>query len=289
MDQEKLKEGVLCELKMGRWDAKVRLPKEQLGRSVPKDIIRAVQDVIDDKSLLKELSAIRRSAKFILKNNSLPFPIDSVFWIPKDKIELVNEKLEEAKINNEEVIKRLLQNFGKLKSDFKEKYPDFYNEDKYPSVDQLKEKYYFFWHFFTLNLPDKEGGILSPALYKKEKEKFNGLIKEMETMTITLIGNQLLKRVEALSEQCEAGKVNARTVTSLNRFFKRWDELWAGTINESKVKEIIFTLKKTMKTVSPERLQNNEHLQGKIQEKLENAMVNLKKIPNVKLKRKLDI
>ena len=79
MKAEQLQDGALCQLKMGRWDASVKMKKGELGGSVPQEIVRAMQDLVEDRTLLKDLATIRRSAKGLLMRNSLPFPVDGVF------------------------------------------------------------------------------------------------------------------------------------------------------------------------------------------------------------------
>jgi hypothetical protein len=98
MKQEVMQEGVLCQLKMGRWDASIRMSKDKFGKELPKEIVRAMQDLVEDRTLIKNLDAIRRSAKNTLKNNSLPFPVDGIFWCPKDKIPLLDDCFTKLKV-----------------------------------------------------------------------------------------------------------------------------------------------------------------------------------------------
>jgi hypothetical protein len=85
MDTAKIQEGVLCQLKIGHWSATTRLNSNQLGEEIPKDIVRAMQDLLTDKSLTESLLSIKRKALRILKDNSLDFPVDGVFGCLKTK------------------------------------------------------------------------------------------------------------------------------------------------------------------------------------------------------------
>ena len=169
MRVEKLQEGALCSLKMGRWDASVRMDKTKLGKDVPKDIVRAMQDLVEDRTLLKDLSTIRRMAKGLLQRNSVPFPIDGIFFVPKSKITMLDEKFSEFKSESRKRLRKMISKYPEMKREFKKKYPDYYDESKYPSVAQLKDKFYFHWQFFHLALPDKNAGILDPKIYKREQ------------------------------------------------------------------------------------------------------------------------
>lgn len=289
MKLEQLQEGAFCQLKIGRWDASVRLPKDKLGSKVPKEIVRANQDLIGDRTLLKDLATIRRSAKGYLHRNSLPFEIDGVFWVRKDKIPEMDEKFAEFKEEYGVRLDKLTRNYIKMKNDFRRKYPEYYNGKKYPSTARLKSKFYFYWNFFHFAIPDKETKILSPKIYKREQEKFKSMITKMEEMTITMIGNLLIRRAQKLSKQCDSGKINGGTVASIERFMKRWDDLWDDYVDEEKMQKIMKSLKKQVKGMSAERLKNNDDFRDKMGKTLEEAIGKIQNVPGFKLKRNLDI
>lgn len=289
MTPEQLQEGVLCQLKMGRWDASVRLPKSKLGEELPKEIIRGMQDLVDDRTLLKDLATVRRSAKGYLQRNSLPFPIDSVFWVAKENISSIDEKFSGFKAMNDERVEIIIKSYSDMKKSFKKKYPKFYDEKNYPTVEQLQEKFYFRWNFFQINVPDKSTKILSPKVYERETRKLREMVKEMEQMTINMIGNMLHRRIEKLAKQCDSGKINAGTVNSLEKFMKKWDDLWRDHVDEKQLKMIMARLKKEMRGTSAERLKGNENFREKLGTHLENVIEKLSAVPNFELKRSLDI
>ena len=72
----RLNEGTLCSIQTGFWGASAKYDKNKLGKDVPKDIVRAMQDLLDDKVLMDDIRNIQWQAKYLVKNNSLPFPID---------------------------------------------------------------------------------------------------------------------------------------------------------------------------------------------------------------------
>lgn len=289
MTPEQLQEGVLCQLKMGRWDASKRMDKSKLGDDIPKEIVRAMQDLIEDRTLLKDLATVRRSAKGLLQRNSLPFPIDGVFWVKKERINFLDGEFKAFQKMNDKRLEKLLKKYKDMKADFKKKYPDYYDPKNYPTESRLRQKFYFYWNFFQINIPDKSTKILSPAVYKRETEKLRNMVNQMEEMTINLIGNMLDRRINKLASQCESGNINAGTVNSIDRFIKRWDELWRDHVDERKMKMVMARLKKEMKNASAERLKNNEDFREKMGGKLENIMEKLHQIPDFELKRKLDI
>lgn len=289
MNKDQLQSGVLCKLKIGRWGASVKMPKNMLSKNMPKEIVRAMHDVIEDKTLLKDLATIRRTTNGWLQRNSLMFPIEGVYWIPKNNIEEAEEKLKEFRKMYFERRDILKSNLGKEKTKFKKKYPKFFDNKYYPSKQQIDQKFYFRWNFFMIDVPSKGVKILSPSLYKKEIKKFREMIDQMEEMTINLIGNMLFKRISTLARQCESGKINAGTVNAIDRFIKRWDKLWSDHVDEKKLKMIMIRLKKHMRTTNADRLKNNENFREKMSENLEKIIDKLQIVPDINLKRRLDV
>lgn len=290
MKLEKLQEGVLCNLKIGRWNASTKLPKDKLGKEVPKEIVRAMQDLLEDKSFLKNISTIRRMAKGKLLRHSIPFPIDGIWFVPKEQIEYLDHQFKQFKEENDRRVDVFIQNYSRLKSNMKKRYPAYYRPEKYPSISSLKRKFYFNWQFFHITLPESgKASVLSPKLYKKEQEKFQGMIKQMEEMSVSLIGQRLLKRIDRLSGQCASGKISSATVNSIDKFLQKWNELWSGYIDEKRLRTIMAQLKAQMKQVSADRLKDSEDLREAIGGKMDSLITKLKGIPNINLKRKLDL
>lgn len=290
MKLEKLQEGVLCNLKIGKWNASAKLPKDKLGKDVPREIIRAMQDLIEDKKFLKDISTIRRMAKGKLLRHSIPFPIDGIWFVPKDQIEYLDHQFKQFKEENDKRVDVFIKNYSKLKASMRAKYPDYYRPEKYPSIPSLKRKFYFNWQFFHISLPKSgKASVLSPKMYRKEQEKFQGMIKQMEEMSVSLIGQRLLKRINRLSGQCASGKISSATVNSIDKFLDKWNELWSGYVDEKRLRTIMIQLKSQMKTISADRLKDSEDLREEIGNQMDKLMSKLKDIPNISLKRKLDL
>lgn len=289
MDLERLQSGALCSLKMGRWDARAKLDPKKLGKDIPAEILRVSRDLIEDRTILTSLAANRRDAKSELVFNSIPFPVEAVHWIPKDNIVTLDEYFIKRKAANQKLVDQLVENKSKLEANFKKKYPKYYDPSKYPSKEMIRAKFYFHWNFFQITLPDKGTDILSPKMYKREAEKFQGMIKEMEEMTISLAGHMITRRLERLQNQCSNEKFNAGTINAINKLLGRWEDLWNGHVDDKKFKSIMRSLRLMMKKTDADRLRGNEDFRNKTEKKIGSILKDLKAVPDYKLKRRLDI
>jgi hypothetical protein len=291
MKAEQLQEGVLCLLELGRWDARVKMNKELFPKGLPEEITRVRQDMVLDRTLLDDLATIRRQAKGLLERNTMPFPIPGVRWVDKDTVNMLDESFADMKELYEFRIEALITEVSQMRKEFKQKYPKHYKyiKDKYPTTKQLRHKFYFRWQFFQINVPDKSTKILSPKVYKRETEKLRGMVHQMEDMAVNMIGNMLMKRVQTLAKQCDSGKVNAGTVGSFERFFKRWDDLWKDNVDQRKLRMIMSRLRKEMKGMDAEGLREDDSVRTQLSNTLEATIGKIKAIPNFQLKPKLDI
>ncbi len=289
MELEQLQTGVLCNLKVGRWDASTKFDKNRLGSDVPKEIVRAMQDLIDDRTRLKDIATIRRTAKGELMRHSIPHPIDGCWFVPKEQIPYLDEKFTELKAENDDRVNALLRDYSKLKDRMHRKYPKYYKPEKYPTRKELRQKFYFSWQFFDIGLPNGKSGVLPPAMYKREQKKFSNMVKEMEEMTVNLVANRLLQRIDNLKKQCSGGRINTLTVDSVDDFLGKWDDLWSGYVDHSKMHSIMKQLKTQMKKVTADDLKDSEAFREEVGNKMDKLINRLKKIPDVQLKRKLDV
>ena len=286
----RLNEGTLCSIQTGFWGASAKYDKNKLGKDVDKEIVRAMQDLIDDKTLMDDIRNIQWQAKYLVKNNSMPFPIDGVFFLPKNKIVYINDRLEELLEEFDQRLDKFVRNYLRLIKRFKKNHPKDYRPEKYPTKKQIKNKYYLRWTFFKIEGPENIAGILDPNEYKRAVSKFQSMVDEMEEMAVNVIANQLFERAEKLYQQCVTGEgLHGKTVGSLNRFLDKWQELWRGNVDNKKMKIIVSRLKKEMKKVEITRLKDNEEFRNEFSNKLGGIIDKIQNMPNVTLKRKLDI
>jgi hypothetical protein len=138
-------------------------------------------------------------------------------------------------------------------------------------------------------MPDKEASILDPKLYKREQEKFQQMVKQMEEMVLNLVAHRMFKRVERLAGQCDSGKINRGTLNSIDRFLEKWDDLWSGHVDDKKMKMVMARMKKQMKEVSADRLKSNEEFREKVGTEMDKVLKKLKPINDLYMKRRLDV
>jgi len=293
MDPRILEDGCLVTFRMYLWNASIKIDPTVLKKDAPKEILRTMQDIIVDKSTLKEMVQIKNRIYYHLNQPEvcIPFPIENVYCPLLERIPELDEMFQECDSLYWDLARKVLRELPSKRNEFKSRYPKYYKliQHRYPTVQRLERKFYFHYNFFQMAMPDKKLKILSPKVYKREKEKQLNIVKEMESLTISIVGSMLLERVKKLEEQCREDTIHGKTVKGVENFLSNWEKIWDGYIDEAKMKSIVNTLRIQMKRVNAEKLKDSEELREKLAKRLSSTINKIEAIPNIELKRKLNL
>jgi hypothetical protein len=209
----------------------------------------------------------RGAAKRYIQNNSIYFPEKGFNFIPKSRIEAVDEQLQKFKGEYLGYGKELILKLKEKEAEFAKAHPKLYNPAKYPNESQLESTIKFDYVFRVFSTPNKELGIISPAIYKREMVKFKSDIEEMKSQTTQIVCKELINRIEALKNQCESGKINQATVNSIQTILQRFDNVWSNFIGEEDIKKMIEEVKLYMDGTDAEMLRWDENFRQMVANK----------------------
>jgi hypothetical protein len=282
--------GVLIHLNVRCWGALSKLDDKHLGE-LPKNIVRAVYDLLKDKTYLTIVHNIRSEAVGFVGNNSLPFPIAGLHFIPKKLISHVNTRLQRYQNRFWVAIEEFLDNYSSLIADYAKEYPKLYEPQKYPSVVVLRTRFCFEWTFRHFNVPDVSIGVLPPEVYGEELRKFQSEMREMRDMAVSVVGKQFIEKIESLKDQCldSSGNINTATVNAVHNFLDRFDRLWDGFVAHPQLKRMIGECKEYMAGTDADMLRADETFRGLIGKKMGEITDHLDSLADARLYRRLDI
>jgi len=251
------------------WSAATGASDSEMG-NLPVEIIRGVKSLLteDGKERLRNLNSIMNEAKGFISRNSMPHPIPTLDFVPKHKIEFVDEGLRQRQINASACFEELVENYESAKLDYKKRYPDHYQPEKYPTVSRLRAGFVFEWSFRVFTSPSKEMSVLPASLYKEEVAKFKSEVQEMKDMAVDAIGKELLKKVNSLKEQCSSENVATATVNSVHNFLDKFDDLWDGFVAHKELRKMIQELKNYMDGTDAEMLRADDSFRNMVEKKM---------------------
>jgi hypothetical protein len=286
-DSSIFQQGCLVQLKIYGPGFTGKLSDELLADShLPVEITRAMQDRLD-RSILKERLTLKSQVKTFIENNSIVHPIPGLTFVPKAKIQMVDNKLKEFRDQDENVIDRFLIEYPRLQREFEQQYPKYYDPGHYPPAAKLRQKFEFAWRFFQLSIPENSG-ILTPEIYEAEKEKFQKEMEQWRRMILSEVGNSFMIRLDSLIQQEAKGTMNAGAMNAVNNFLEKFDNLWDGFVFSEEMRKLVGDLKQYAGTVERDRIKDNPVMQKDIAAKAKELSERLQSVPDVNLKRAID-
>ncbi len=282
------KSGVLIHATMGTWGCRTKLKEHELG-SLPKEIVRGVRDLLVNKDALQEIVSFDNKTRNLLRDMSIPFVIDGVFFIPGAKIVDADEMLKDRLEQRKELVEAFISEYDAGKDRYKEKYKRYYNESKYPTKEELRfNKFRFAWRFFKMEVPDKD--LLPTGVYQEEFKKIQDDLFDMKSTVKEMILKEVLEKAARLKEQSgPKGKPNQRTINNIFKFFSKVEEIYADFIDEEEVKEMIENFKKLVDGVDANDLRNeSKKFRTQFSNQVKNVLADATKI-NTESGRAIDL
>jgi hypothetical protein len=201
MTENIFQKGCLVQMSVSKWGGVKKIDKSKLSNMVDQaeyDWVTATKKLVDPESL-KPICKINNSARNWLATISLPFPINGMVFVPKDLINMVDEKLVEFKLKFNEAVQDFTQDYSYLRATAKTYLGELFNEIDYP-VD-ISGKFNFNWRFIILDVPNGDTKLLAPEVYAREKEKFIQTMEEARYMAIDALREEFSQMVERITDR----------------------------------------------------------------------------------------
>ena len=266
------KKACLVQFSTSVWQSSRVLDQSILADRLGQDVewLRGRKFLINPELLGPIKTAVHQARNHIQKF-ALPFPITSIYLIPKDSLEIVDERLNHFK-----------ERFWNKVSDFEALYEvgreeaqtvlkDLFNETDYPT--DIRSKFRFEWRYLTLGIPGK-AHLLTPDIYEREKEKFQDLMEETRELSMIAIREGFAQVVDHLVERLGGnnGKPKVLTNKLFNKLNEFIDDLELKNIFEDKtLTELAQQAREIIGGISPYSLKYSKDLREKVREDMESV------------------
>jgi len=289
-EQNLFEKGMLISLRMGSYAGRKKMSREQL-EGLPVEIVRGVHDLFDKdfKELLGEMDNFDLEVRHKIRNNSIPFPIHGIFFIPLQKIDNLINWLDDKKIERKEITEKIINNYDEAIQIFAQNYPMYYEKSKqyYPTKNALSARFYFNYQFIKIAAPD-ENSVLSSEQYREEMKKFHESINSMKEEVMEIIYTALLESTEKLKEQCNNGKLNQRTFNSLGKLLEQINDIYADFIDRKDIKDMIEKIKSSVLGTSAKELRSRSDLKDTFAKQIKEIAAEIKALPDMPMKRAIE-
>ncbi|MBI3352653.1 MAG: hypothetical protein HY036_08745 [Nitrospirae bacterium] len=253
MDSNVFEQGILVQFSVSVWGGRIKLPSSDMHTEADPDFIRGTKYLVD-RSYLKPVEQVRNSARSYLRSHSLPFPITSILFIPRDMINKIEAKLWEYK---EEFLRQtddFVAQFENAKRVAQLKLNGLFNEGDYP--EEMSSRFEFNWKFFAVTAPGKMS-ILDPALLRREEERFVQMINDFRENAVSVLRLRFSEMVSRIVDRLsgEDKRFKNSTIGNIQEFLSCFDQL--NINNDEELKREVERVKGILAGVDPTALRSN--------------------------------
>ena len=273
------KKACLLQLSTSVWQCSRVLNQEVLAEKTGREIqdmswLRGRKYLINTELLGPVKTAVQQAGNMIRKA-SLPFPLTGIYMIPKDSLNHVDERLQGfqtrfwSKVDDFEALYEVAREEarGILK--------DLFDESEYP--ERIRGKFNFEWRYLTLGIPGRTS-ILTPAIYEREREKFQKLMDETRELAVTALREEFSGIITHLVERLDSGsngKGKTISHSMFNKLNKFMDDLGNKNLfGDAQLSELADEARDIIRGVNPSGIKYSES----IRERVHNDMINIKTI-----------
>ena len=287
-DSQVFQRGAMINLRCRCWGASAVLNEDFFGDQMPAEIVRAVYDLLPNKTFLEQLHSMRNEAKRYLYRASMPFPIEGFVFVLKSDIPEVERNLQARREEFMDKVEQFLEVYEVEVNKFARDYSHLYNPDKYPTVAEMRTRFKFDWkyrHFDVQGTMD----ILPPEVYQDQLRQAKSEVREMVDMAVRAIGKQFIDKITALQSQCSSGKINTATIDNLHDFLDDFENKWDGYVGHRKLREMVAECKAYVSNVGADELRYGEDLRGVIADKMQGIISDFETTADARLHRRIDV
>jgi len=216
--------------------------------------------------LLGQIHTAIHQARNVIQRHSLPFPISSIYLIPKESLKFLDERLEQYKERFWHKVNEFVPQYMPAREEAKVELGELYNDDDYP--ENITKRFNFEWRYLILGIPGKSS-VLTPEIYEREKEKFQNLMDETRELALSALreefGDVVGHLVGRLNEN--GGKPKIFKGNMFNKLHEFLDEFGTRNLFQDDVlKDLADQARSIISGTNTFSLQYNQPLREKIQQ-----------------------
>ncbi len=212
--------------------------------------------------VLGPLHTSTHQARNLVKQYSLPFPITSLYLIPKESLAFIDERLNYQKNIFKEKVEAFVGTYDLAREEAKKHLGDLFDDADYPA--DVRSKFKFEWRFLALDIPGK-GVMLSPEIYEREKQKFESMMEEARELAAIALREEFAEIVNGLVGKMTGGQPKMIKSSMFNKLREFVSDLETRNIfDDSQLVELAKIASDTMAGISTYGLNYNSQVKDRI-------------------------
>jgi hypothetical protein len=225
-------DGFLVSVHVSKWGMSTQLDKDDINYDPTKalpSIFRLGKKMLINPERLNEFMRIESRARRFLAANSYDFPVADAYFVPKKKVAVVLDTLNNFKTEYLTLRDTFIKNYDVYKTEIANNYPDIAEDLKqaYPAADKIASKFGFSVSLFEIQMPQSMGEVDIQSLITRDKAEaevkkeledrlkghYDESLKKIEKFTqdaATKVRSEIVSMCEGVSEKIKKREVISR-------------------------------------------------------------------------------
>ena len=264
--KELFQKACLIQISSSVWMGSRMLEQELMEKIGQSEWLKGRKFLVNPELLGPVKTAVHQARNTVQKH-TLPFPITSLYLIPKESLGIVDEALENFKKRFWMKVNDFVDQYDLAREEARTVLADLFNEMDYP--EDISTKFKFEWRFLTLDLP-KKSKILTPEIYQREKEKFEAMMEETKQLATEALATELGEIVQNLTDRLngngKAKGINSAMLNKMRDFLDAFDT--KNLFDDEKLNGVVAQAHTVVDGISPYGLKYNEVMRKRISDSM---------------------
>jgi len=275
MSEDIFKKACLVKLTCRCWSGKRALPGDTMSAVGDREWLNGTKKLVRP-GLIRPIRAVVASARRMLRDYALPFPIQGLTLVPKTAMERIEARLQDHKLEFDGAVDSFLFDYEEAVHEARELLGELFDATDYPM--DIRGCFEFAWQYVSLDKPDK-ASLLSPEMMKREEEKFRNLMAEAKTEAMTALREGFRDLVDGLARKLEPGtdgrpkSIKSNSLNRLREFTATFDD--RNIFNDEELHRLVDRMKSLTDGVDGTSLRDDPSARRAIRDGMEGIMAGL--------------
>lgn len=226
---EKEKLPIVClQIRVSRWPGQTKLTPSDINLdedSIADNVVLGHRKLYPE-SWRKQFGNLQGKAVNYLKNNSLPFILDTVRAVPRMRIDKIVTNLNAFRDQYMDLVEEFIQSREEIIFHMLQDYPDTFSASDMPEPAKLRKRFKMNWIIFEVRGADTSelDSEELTAAFNQAQQEVNEKLAQFVEESVILLRKKIGQTVEALAAKLKDGKVvknsSLESVKNIHSWFK---------------------------------------------------------------------
>lgn len=254
----------LIQISASVWQGSRMLENGLMQRIGQSEWLRGRKYLINQELLTPIRSCVSQAREMVLKY-ALPFPINSIYLVPKEQLTYIDGKLQHYQMEFNQKVSEFLGIYEPAREEARIILGELFNELDYP--EDISSKFKLEWRFLVLDVPERLS-VLPPEVYEQEKQKFVQLLDDTRELCVSALREEFAGIVTHMVERLSTNNGDKPKIFKSSMIDKMTEFLenfhYRNLFKDEQLSDLVETAEALVSGISPEQLRDDSTLRRRV-------------------------